>query len=287
MDVLNTVAALRASLARGGEPGRHVVAFVPTMGYFHEGHLALMKHARKMGEARGSNVTLIASLFVNPRQFGPNEDFKAYPRDFHRDRALAQSAGCDILFAPDVGEVYPDGFATSVVVGRAGTILDGIDRPGHFDGVATVVLKLFNMVRPTLAVFGWKDAQQFLILKMMVRDLDLPVEMVGMETMREPDLLAMSSRNTYLTAEERAQAPTLYRGLIAAARTLRAADGTMQSARAAYDEALSEAPLFHPIYLTAVSIDRLEPLDRWSPGNTLLATAARIGRTRLIDNVRL
>ena len=276
MKVTKTVAETRALL----EPHRHrTIALVPTMGFFHDGHLALMRAARAEADV------VVVSLFVNPAQFGPNEDLAAYPRDFERDRALADAEGVDLLFAPDASEVYPDGFDTKVVVGGVTETLEGEARPGHFDGVATVVTKLFNMVGPDVAWFGQKDAQQALVIRKLVRDLNLPVRVAVLPTVREEDGLAMSSRNAYLTADERPRAVALSRALAAAEREVAAgrlgAAEVLAAARAELDAAGVE-----PEYLELRSADDLSPTERVN-GNTLLAVAARVGRARLIDNTML
>jgi pantoate--beta-alanine ligase len=278
MKVTATVAETRAFL----EPHRRsgdTIALVPTMGAFHDGHLALMRAARAEADV------VVVSLFVNPAQFGPNEDLAAYPRDFERDRALAHAEGVDLLFAPDVSEVYPDGFDTKVVVGGVTETLEGDARPGHFDGVATVVTKLFNMVGPDVAWFGQKDAQQALMIRKLVRDLNMPVRVAIAPTVREPDGLAMSSRNAYLGDAERPRAVALSRALAAAERAVAAgrldADAVLAAARAELDAAGVE-----PEYLELRSADDLSPAERVN-GNTLLAVAARVGRARLIDNTVL
>jgi pantoate--beta-alanine ligase len=256
-------------LPRGAEVG-----LVPTMGAFHDGHLALFE------AARAENDVVIASLFVNPAQFGEGEDLARYPRDEERDAALAERAGVDVLYLPPAEEIYPPGFETWVDVERLGSILEGEHRPGHFRGVATVCLKLFNLVRPRRAYFGQKDAQQVAVLRRMVRDLDMPVELVVMPTVREPDGLALSSRNTHLDATERARAVALSRGLRAAETAVthgeRDAAAIAHAARAAMHDV-------EPEYLALVDPDSFEPINTVN-GRVLVAVAARIGDTRLIDN---
>jgi pantoate--beta-alanine ligase len=237
------VAQTAAELPREGEIG-----FVPTMGAFHEGHLSLFR------AARAENELVVASLFVNPAQFGDDEDFARYPRDATRDFELADAAGVDVLFAPDVDEIYPPGFQTWVDVEHLGSILEGEHRPGHFRGVATVCLKLFNLVRPRRAYFGQKDSQQVAVLKRMVRDLAVPVEIRVLPTVRDADGLALSSRNAYLSAEERELALALPRALQARDRSL----------------------------LDGLEVDYFEETD-FEP--RVLAAAVRVGKTRLIDNV--
>jgi pantoate--beta-alanine ligase len=278
---IRTVADLRAEL----EPHRRAgstIGLVPTMGAFHEGHLELVR--RSTAE---DDVTVV-SLFVNPTQFGPNEDLATYPRDEQRDAALAEELGTDILFAPPVDEVYPRDFATTVSVAGLTEVLDGDPtRRGrqHFDGVTTVVAKLFNMAQPRRAYFGQKDAQQALVIKRLVRDLDIPVEIVVVPTVRDTDGLALSSRNTYLTDEERERALGLSRALDAANREVAAGRRDAQSVLGAASREL-DARGIEPEYLELRSADDLSPADRVN-GRTLLAVAARVGRARLIDNAIL
>ncbi|WP_041657752.1 pantoate--beta-alanine ligase [Marinithermus hydrothermalis] len=274
MRIIRKVQDLRAAL-EGAEVG-----FVPTMGYLHEGHLSLVRRARE------ENGTVVVSVFVNPLQFGPNEDYQRYPRDLERDARLARAAGADLLFAPEVAEVYPEGFATRVVLtGGLVERWEGAHRPGHFDGVATVVAKLFNMVRPRRAYFGEKDYQQLQVIRRLVRDLNFPVEVVGVPTVREPDGLALSSRNVYLTPERRAQATVLYRALVAARRVAEAG-GTVQEALAAGERVLAEVPEFQPDYFAIVHPETLEPLEAWVPGARGIG-AGRFPEVRLIDNLEV
>jgi pantoate--beta-alanine ligase len=275
MRVIRTIADLRAELADAPRP----VGLVPTMGYFHDGHLSLMR------AARAANQTVVVSLFVNPAQFGPNEDLEAYPRDEQRDLARAEEVGVDILFAPSVEEVYPDGFDTTVEVGGLTEPLDGAARPGHFKGVTTIVTKLLNMVGPDAAYFGQKDAQQALVIQKLVTDLNMPVRIEVCPTIREPDGIAMSSRNAYLSEEERQRALALSRALRAAEQAVDGgeldADAVIAAARRELDEAGIE-----PEYLELRSATDLTPAERVN-GSTLLAVAARVGRARLIDNTML
>ena len=275
MRTIRTVAELREAL-RGSE---RPVGLVPTMGFFHEGHLSLMRRARE------DNATVVVSLFVNPAQFGPGEDLEAYPRDEERDAALAQAEGVDILFAPGVQEVYPRGFSTAVDVAEVSEGLCGDHRPGHFRGVATMVAKLFNMVGPDVAYFGQKDAQQAVVIRRMARDLDMPVRVEVCPTVREPDGLAMSSRNVYLDDGERERARALSRALRAAEEAVaggeRDATAVLRAARGELDAAGIE-----PEYMELRSADDLSPVERVN-GSTLLAVAARVGRARLIDNTVL
>jgi pantoate--beta-alanine ligase len=249
------------------------------MGYFHDGHLSLMR------AARDANATVVVSLFVNPTQFGPGEDLEAYPRDEARDSALAAEEGVDILFAPPVEEVYPDGFATTVDTGGLTRSLEGAARPGHFTGVTTVVTKLFNMVSPDVAYFGQKDAQQALVIRKLAHDLDFPVRVEVRPTVRDADGLAMSSRNAYLDPGERERALALSRALRAAEHAVelgrRDAAEVLAAARGELDAAGIELE-----YLELRSATDLTPAERVN-GSTLLAVAARVGRARLIDNTIL
>jgi pantoate--beta-alanine ligase len=276
MRTVRTVAELRQALAPERRAGR-AIGLVPTMGAFHEGHLSLMRRARETTDL------VVVSLFVNPAQFGPSEDLGAYPRDEAADAALAKAEGVDLLFVPPVEEVYPDGFSTSVKVDGITEVLDGEHRGrGHFDGVTTVVAKLFNMAAPDVAFFGQKDAQQALVIRRMVRDLDMPVRIEVCPTVREPDGLALSSRNAYLDAAERERATALSRALAAADHTVRAGERDASAVLAAARAELSEAGV-EPEYLELRSAEDLSPVESVN-GSTLLAVAARIGRARLIDN---
>ena len=274
MKTIRTVAALREELA-----GRERVGLVPTMGFLHEGHLSLMRHARE------ECATVVVSLFVNPKQFGAGEDLDAYPRDEARDAALAEECGADILFAPDAAEVYPDGFATTVEVAGLTDVMCGAARPGHFAGVTTVVTKLFNMVAPDVAYFGQKDAQQALVIRKLVRDLDIPVQIEICPTVREPDGLALSSRNAYLSPDERERALALSRSLQAAEAAVAAGHTSAGDVLGAAREQLQQAGI-EPEYLELRSAQDLAPVERVN-GSTLLAVAAQVGRARLIDNTIL
>ena len=276
MRILRTTQEVRAAVRDARSRG-DVVGLVPTMGALHAGHLSLIRRAR------ADNDLVVVSLFVNPAQFAANEDLGAYPRSEQRDAKLAEAAGADILFAPSVGEIYPDGFATSIHVAGITEVLCGAHRgPAHFDGVATVVTKLFQIVTPHAAYFGQKDAQQVLVVRRLVRDLDLPVRIVACPIVREADGLAMSSRNAYLDAAARHRATALNRALDAAAAT--AASGET-SAASVLDAALAvlTAAGVEPEYLELRSPDDLRPLDGVS-GSALLAVAAQVGKARLIDN---
>ena len=279
MKTIETLEELREQVRAWRVAGERV-AFVPTMGNLHAGHLTLIAEAR----ARAPRV--VASIFVNPMQFGPAEDLDAYPRTLARDRELLEEAGCDLLFAPGVATVYPRGSEeqTRVEVPGLSDVLCGESRPGHFRGVATVVCKLFNMVQPDVALFGEKDFQQLLVIRRMVEDLAVPVEIVGVPTVRESDGLAMSSRNGYLTPSERARAPALRRVLTQARDSLLAGNAAASVEREAED-ALREAGLT-PDYIRVRTTEDLRPATQTDRDLVILA-AAYLGRARLIDNLRL
>jgi pantoate--beta-alanine ligase len=281
MRTVRSVGELREALAPERLAGRSI-GLVPTMGSLHKGHLSLVRRAR------GACDVVVVTLFVNPTQFGAGEDLGSYPRDETRDRALAEAEGADLLFAPPVAEVYPEGFDTTVTVGGLTRVLEGDPArrgPGHFAGVATVVTKLFNMVGPDVAYFGQKDAQQALVIRKLVRDLDIPVRIEVCPIMRDPDGLALSSRNAYLSPDERERALALSRALRAAEEAVEGgtlqADAVLAAARAKLDEAGVE-----PEYLELRSAEDLSEVERVN-GSTLLAVAARVGRARLIDNAVL
>ena len=278
MQIVRTVDALREAVAKlRADSG--TVALVPTMGALHAGHMALVEEAR----LRATHV--VASIFVNPTQFGPNEDLDAYPRREAADVALLQKHGCALLWAPDVSAMYPEGFATTVSVKGISEGLCGAARPGHFDGVSTVVAKLFGQVRPDVALFGEKDFQQLAVIRRMAADLDLGIEIIGVPIQRDDDGLALSSRNAYLTEEERMAARALPRALGEAADAIERGEAVADALEAARRR-LSEAG-FDPIdYVTLCDAESLEPVDSPNRESRLLA-AARLGRTRLIDNIRV
>ena len=283
MDIFHDPQALqRHALAQHREQRPALtIGLVPTMGALHEGHLTLLR------EARSAVGLLVASIFVNPTQFGPNEDLAAYPRDFDGDRDRCAAEGVDVLFFPTVDTMYPSGFQTRVQVEGWNSRLCGAGRPTHFDGVTTVVLKLFNIVQPDVAFFGWKDAQQFIILRKMVQDLNVPVQMQGIETVREPDGLAMSSRNAYLSARERAQAPVLRRALVAAReRALSAPETPASELERDIRDRIGAESDGQVEYVEIVSTADLAPAETFGPG-VMIALAARFGRARLIDNIRI
>jgi pantoate--beta-alanine ligase len=280
MQTFTTIQQLR--IARAAVPPGQSVGLVPTMGYLHEGHLALV------AAARAAHDVVVVSIFVNPAQFGPNEDFSRYPRDEARDLALLEAAGVDWVFLPSAAEVYPPGYQTYIEVRDVTTRLEGAVRPGHFAGVATVVAKLFNLVQPTQVYFGQKDAQQVVVLRRMVRDLNFPLELVVRPTEREPDGLARSSRNVYLNPEERQAALCLSRALHAAQAQWQAGVRDGDALRAAMQAVLAAEPLARPDYVSVADPDTLEELQAIGPDQGALASlAVRIGKTRLIDNVLL
>ena len=273
MKVLRSGAELRNALDGHRRDGKRI-GFVATMGALHEGHLSLVTAARKNADI------VVLSIFVNPLQFGPAEDLAAYPRDEDRDLGLAEAAGVDVAFLPSVHEMYPEGQSTTVDVGPLGTLLEGVDRPGHFDGVATVVAKLFNMVRPDVAFFGQKDAQQVAVVHQMTRDLSFPIEIRVEPTVREADGLALSSRNAYLTPAERSKATALHRALLEGAAAL-SSGGPEQAEKNMWELLVTEG--LDPSYARAV-----DPVTFAAPGPggpVLLVIAARLGSTRLIDNL--
>lgn len=256
---------------------------VPTMGALHAGHAALLDRARQLAGARG---TVVASLFVNPTQFGPREDLARYPRPLAADRKLCAQHGVDVLFLPTAEAMYPGGFSTYVEEGAVSLPLCGASRPGHFRGVCTVVLKLFQIVAPAQAVFGLKDYQQCAVIRRMVRDLNLPVRIVPVATVREPDGLALSSRNRYLSDAERVQAPVLRRALLAARAAYRAGEKNAARLRQKLVATIASAPLARLDYAGVADADSLRPV-RTAGRNTVMALAVFFGPTRLIDNLTL
>jgi pantoate--beta-alanine ligase len=283
MKVVRSKQELREALAEPHRAGRRI-GLVPTMGYFHDGHLALMRAARDHCDL------VVVSLFVNPAQFGPTEDLESYPRDEDRDIELAELEGVDVLWIPSTEEMYPDGFATAVEVDAALTgVLDGDPGqrgPSHFKGVTTVVAKLFNCVGPDVAYFGRKDAQQALVIERMARDLDFPVEIELLPTVREPGGLAMSSRNAYLSPEERERAQALAGALRAAERAVAEGERSTVALVAAVTEELRSAGI-DPEYVEARDAEDLSPVAELNGRPVLMAVAAKVGRARLIDNVVL
>ncbi len=275
MDVIPTIAAFRQARTRYPTLG-----LVPTMGFLHEGHLSLVRRAKQ--ECGAAAV----SIFVNPTQFGPREDFSTYPRDMERDLAQLRSLGTDLVFTPDVNEIYPPGHATGVEVGVVTEPLEGAVRPGHFRGVATVVCKLFNITQPTRAYFGQKDAQQTVVIRKMVRDLDMPLDVVICPTVREADGLAMSSRNTYLAPADRQAAAVLYRALRAAEKRFVAGERDAEALRDVLRTTIAGEPAAAaPDYVSVADRDTLRELQTVTDGGALLSLAVRFGKTRLIDNI--
>jgi pantoate--beta-alanine ligase len=274
-----TVGGMKTAAA-GLRAQARTIGFVPTMGFLHEGHLSLVRECRKKAD-----VT-VASIFVNPLQFGPREDFRRYPRDPERDSSLLEKEGVDILFLPSDREMYPEGYRTSVEVAGLQDKLCGRSRPGHFRGVATVVLKLFNIVRPDYAFFGQKDAQQVVVLRRMTEDLNMDVEIRALPIIREPDGLAMSSRNTYLSAEERQAAVILFRSLEEARRMFESGERAAGRIRERLLRAIASEHLARIDYAEVVDARSLEPVERID-GRALVALAVYIGKTRLIDNIIL
>ena len=275
MQIFRDIPALRSAVEMLKSDGR--VALVPTMGALHDGHIALVEEARRHADH------VVVSIFVNPRQFGPNEDLDAYPRREAKDAQMLQAAGVAILWVPTVEVMYPEGHATNISLSGVTEGLDGAARPGHFDGVATVVTKLFNQVQPNVALFGEKDYQQLAVVRRMVRDLDLPVEIVGVPTQRAEDGLALSSRNAYLSEDERHNALALPRALGEAARQME--KGAAVDAAIARAIAMLAAHGFDPVdYVSLCDAQTLEPMAVLDRPARLLG-AARLGRTRLIDNI--
>ena len=272
-EVVRTRAALRAALAGAARP----LGVVPTMGWLHEGHRALMR------QARAADATTVVTIFVNPRQFTVADDYTKYPRNEARDLAIAETEGVDIVFAPDASEVYPPGFDTVVSVGAVARPLEGAARPGHFDGVATVVAILFDLVGADHAYFGQKDAQQVMVIRQMARDLAIATQVIACPTIREPDGLALSSRNVHLAPEQRAAAPVLRRSLLAARARWEAGERSAEVLRDAMWETLTAEPLADVDYVSVADGTTLAELERID-GPALLSLAVRFGTTRLIDN---
>lgn len=280
METLHTVAEMRAAVADARRASK-TIGFAPTMGALHEGHLSLVRAAR----ARCDIV--VASIFVNPTQFGPNEDFAKYPRTLESDSELLVREQVDLLFAPSTDEMYPAGATTMVEVEGLSDRLDGKSRPGHFRGVATVVSKLFHIVQPDLAFFGQKDAAQCAVIRKLVRDLRIPVEIVVCPIVREPDGLAMSSRNVYLSAAERRQALVLRRALQAVEQAYEKGERPLAALRNVAEKTFAEVPQVIIDYIAIVDPDTLEPRGGSATGGELVAVAAKVGSTRLIDNIVL
>jgi pantoate--beta-alanine ligase len=256
------------------------ISFVPTMGALHKGHMSLVQKARRFGDF------VVASIFVNPAQFGLNEDYKKYPRDLKKDKELLQKAGCDLIFAPRAENLYPEEYLTYVNVEELSGKLEGATRPGHFKGVCTIVAKLFNIVQPDYAIFGQKDAQQALIIKKMTEDLNFPVKIIVCPTVREKDGLACSSRNSYLNAKERDQAKILYQSLKLGEKLIKAGEKNPLKVIKKMTEMIQQMPLAKIDYISLTDTRTLEPV-RKIKGELLLSLAVKFGRTRLIDNLKI
>jgi pantoate--beta-alanine ligase len=276
MRILTDPAKLQQLVSKIPRP----LVLVPTMGALHDGHLALVRRARKHA---GETGTAAASVFVNPTQFGPSEDFERYPRPFARDSALLKQNGCDLIFAPDAPDMYHPDRSVEIIESALSRVMCGASRPGHFSGVCTVVAKLFNLFRPDIAIFGAKDFQQFAIITRMVRDLNFPVRLEAHPTVREPDGLAMSSRNVYLNAEEREQAPVIQKVLQRAEKKVREGRGSIPGLVEWMRSQIQLAPLAKVDYAVAVDPVNLQPVASLRPP-VLLAAAVFFGNTRLIDN---
>ncbi len=255
------------------------IGFVPTMGYLHEGHLSLVRRAKE------DNDVVVVSIFVNPTQFAPNEDFDKYPRDFERDKALLEDEGVDYLFYPDVASMYPDGFQTYVTVEKLTGVLEGASRPTHFRGVTTVVAKLFNIVKPEKAYFGKKDAQQLIVIRRMVKDLNMDIDVVGMPIVRESDGLAMSSRNRYLNPQERKEAVCLFEALKRARELIGSGVDDSKTIVEQMRSVIESYPSARIDYISVNRISDLKEIEKIEKGNTLVSLAVFIGSTRLIDNM--
>ena len=279
MERVSSIAEMRETTARLRSEGKRI-GFVPTMGALHEGHLSLVRAARERADA------VVVSVFVNPTQFGPSEDFASYPRDIEQDAALADEAGCDVLFVPAADEIYPEHYATVVHVQKLTQKMCGAFRPGHFDGVTTVVAKLLSIVRPHFVVFGQKDGQQVAVIERMTADLEMDVEIVRGPTVREADGLALSSRNAYLSKDERARAAVLNRALRRAESLYESGTTAAGDVLEAVQETISEGGGVDLQYCVAVDSRTLEDVTDLRPG-AMIALAAFVGTTRLIDNVVL
>jgi pantoate--beta-alanine ligase len=278
MTIVDSVAAMQR-MAGELRAERRRIGLVPTMGFLHEGHLSLMRRAREHAD------TVVTSIFVNPTQFAPHEDFSRYPRDLAKDTRLAEAAGTDILFTPSVAGMYPEGYRTTVDVAGITALLEGKTRPTHFRGVTTVVAKLFHITVPHVAVFGQKDAQQAVVIRRMVRDLNLDVEIVVAPTVREPDGVAMSSRNVYLSPAERTQAQSLSQSLSVAERLVAGGERRAEEIVAAMRGHISRQAAAAIDYISVADAETLEEASALEPGRRyLVSLAVRIGSTRLIDN---
>jgi pantoate--beta-alanine ligase len=279
MLITRTIAETRAALAHARAQGNRI-GFVPTMGYLHEGHLRLIDIARQHSDF------VVVSIFVNPTQFGPHEDFAAYPRDFERDRELCEARGTDLIFAPEVSEMYPERSLITFQIEKLADRLCGARRPGHFNGVILVVSKLLNIVQPDIAVFGQKDAQQLIIIKRLVQDLNFPVRIIAATTVREPDGLAMSSRNVYLSPTQRAQSTVLYKSLQRAKALIESGERDAKRVIAEMERVIATASEAKIDYIEIVRVSDLQPIEKLE-GLVLIALAVYFGKARLIDNIIL
>lgn len=277
MNIIRSVDEMKVLIKDIKRSGK-TIGFVPTMGYLHDGHISLVKRARS------ENDVVVVSVFVNPTQFGPNEDFDSYPRDEERDANLCKEAGCDILFMPTKEDMYRQNYSTYVEVQGLTEGLCGAKRPGHFRGVTTIVTKLFNIVKPDRAYFGQKDAQQLAVIKRMVADLDMDVEVVGCEIVRDADGLALSSRNTYLSEDERKQAPVLYKSLVKAKEAIEKGERVSENIIELIEDTIRDAKDATIDYVEIVNNETLKPVEKIEE-EVLIAIAVKIGKTRLIDNM--
>lgn len=277
MKIITTISEIQ-NVADQLRHQRKKIGLVPTMGYLHKGHLSLIREAKLLSDV------VVMSIFVNPTQFGPNEDFGDYPRDFDRDAELAKSAGCDIIFSPDIDEIYPDNYLTYVAVEKITKVLCGASRPIHFRGVTTIVAKLFIIVKPHVAVFGQKDAQQAIVIKRMTADLNFDIEIIVAPIMREDDGLAMSSRNTYLTPQQRKRAAVLYQSLMEANKMIENGERNAKMIINRMKSMIEQKPEAIIDYIEIVDTTNLEPLTNLK-GEVLIALAVKIGKPRLIDNI--
>jgi pantoate--beta-alanine ligase len=279
MKIITTIHEMQGIIKEAKEESKSI-GFVPTMGFLHEGHVSLIRNARK------NNDIVVISIFVNPIQFGPKEDFSSYPRDFEHDRRIAENENVDYVFYPSVEEMYPRTLSASVVVHTRTNVLCGEKRPGHFDGVATVLTKLFNIVQPTRAYFGMKDAQQVAVVQGFISDFNFPIEIVPVETVREEDGLAKSSRNVYLSQEERAQAPILYKSLLEAKRLIKVGEKNQQVIIEHTRKLITENSTGIIDYIEIYSFPQLEKLSSLE-GKIIIALAVKFEKARLIDNIVL
>jgi pantoate--beta-alanine ligase len=276
MEIIDNVTGMQKRCEEIRREGK-TIALVPTMGFLHDGHLELMREGNWLADI------LVISIFVNPTQFGPIEDYQDYPRDMEGDLKKAEGAGVDIVFTPSVEEMYPEGFQTKVVVERVTKHLCGLSRPGHFDGVATVVAKLFNIIKPHIAIFGQKDFQQLTVIRRMVRDLNMDIEIIGIPTIREPDGLAMSSRNKYLNTEERKSALCLKKSIDMTLGLIKEGERDAEKLKIAIRESILKHPFTDIDYVSICNPFSLEEIETIQ-GKALLAIAIKVGKTRLIDN---